>query len=41
MHQQLTNLTEAGPQGLDWIKLAQNRSGCWAFVDTVVNTRFL
>jgi len=25
-HQQLTNLSEAGPKGVDWIKLAQNRS---------------
>jgi len=26
VHQQLSNLSEAGRQGLDWIKLAQNRS---------------
>ena len=41
MHRQLTNLSEIGLQGVDWIKLAQNRC-CWsAFVDTVVNVRVL
>ena len=41
MHQQLTNLSEAGPQGVDWIKLAQNRSWWWAFVDMAVKLRVL
>jgi len=41
MHEELTNLSEARPQGVDWIKLAQNRSWWWAFVDTAVKLQVL
>ena len=40
MLHQLTNLSEAVPQGVDWIKLAQNGSWWWAFVYTVVKLLF-
>ena len=41
MHHQLTDLSEVGAQSLDWIKLAQNRSWWWPFVNTVMNVRAL
>ena len=41
MYQQVTNLLHAGPEGVDWSKLAQNRSWWWAIFYTVVKVRLL
>jgi hypothetical protein len=30
---------EIGCEGVDWIKLAQNKDQCWAVVNTAVNLR--
>ena len=35
MHQQLTNLSEAGSQSVDWIKLAQNRATWLVYVSNL------
>ena len=37
IYRHLTNVIEAEPQGVDWIKLAQKRSWWLTFVDTVMN----